>query len=183
MDNLLSFKDLLSDEGILISFNGSFINSIIEEIGRAVRTYLKEKQLERGIISDVFAVYIEQTQNIRNYLELNGILTGDHSSAVVTIGQKDGDYTICSGNSIKKSDVASLTDYLDELNALDKIGLKKLYKTQLRKPASPESRSAGLGLIDIFRKASEKVQYCFQNQDEEYDFFSLIVTVKGDVGE
>lgn len=179
MEDLLRFKETLAQEGILISFNGSFSNSIIEEIGRAIRTYLQEEKLSGGVISDVFSVYIEQTQNIRNYIELNGMANTPAGEAVVTIAKKNGYYTISSGNSVKKEDVQKLTDYLERLNSLDKKELRKLYKEQLRKPANPEARSAGLGLIEIARKASEKMQYQFQNQNAAYDFFNLFVTVKG----
>ena len=179
MEDLLRFKETLTQEGILISFNGSFSNSIIEEIGRAIRTYLQEEKLSGGIISDVFSVYIEQTQNIRNYIELNGMANTSAGEAVVTIAKKNGYYTISSGNSVKKDDVQKLANYLEELNSLDKKELRKLYKEQLRKPAQPEARSAGLGLIEIARKASEKMQYQFQNQNDAYDFFNLFVTVKG----
>jgi len=179
MENLLNFKESMTKKGILISFNGSFSNSIIEEIGRAIRTYLQEEKLSGGIISDVFSVYIEQTQNIRNYLELNEMTNSPFGEAIVTIAKKAGYYTISSGNSIKKEDVKELTDYLEKLNGLDKKELRKLYKEQLRKPANRESRSAGLGLIDIARKASEKIGFQFQNQGEDYFFFNLFVTVKG----
>ncbi|MFP4461145.1 MAG: SiaB family protein kinase [Thermotogota bacterium] len=179
MDNMLDFKESLTKEGILISFNGSFSNSIIEEIGRAIRTYLHEEKLSGGIISDVFSVYIEQTQNIRNYIELNGMNNTVHGEAVVIIAKKNGYYTISSGNSVKKDDVKQLTVYLNKLNGLDKKELRQLYKEQMRKPANPESRSAGLGLIDIARKASDKIRYQFQNRDENYDFFNMFVTVKG----
>lgn len=179
MEDLLKFKETLTQKGILISFNGSFSNSIIEEIGRAIRTYLQEEKLSGGIISDVFSVYIEQTQNIRNYIELNDMTNTLAGEAVVTIAKKNGYYTISSGNSVKKDDVKKLADYLEKLNSLDKKELRKLYKEQLRKPAHPETRSAGLGLIEIARKASEKMQYQFQNQNKTYDFFNLFVTVKG----
>jgi len=179
MENLLSFKETMTKEGILISFNGSFSNSIIEEIGRAIRTYLQEEKLSGGIISDVFSVYIEQTQNIRNYIQLSEMTNTVFGEAIVTIAKKDGYYTISSGNSIKKTDVKPLTEYLEKLNGLDKKELRKLYKEQLRKPANPKARSAGLGLIDIARKASEKIRFQFQQQNEQYDFFNLFVTVKG----
>jgi len=99
--------------------------------------------------------------------------------AVVIIAKKNGHYTISSGNSVKKEDAKHLANYLERLNSLDKKELRKLYKEQLRKPAHPESRSAGLGLIEIARKASKKIKYRFQNQNDTYDFFNLFVTVKG----
>ncbi|HCL56043.1 MAG TPA: hypothetical protein DHW82_03425 [Spirochaetia bacterium] len=179
MENLLKLKENFTKQGILMSFNGSFSHSIIEEIGSAIRKYLEAEQLERGVISDVFSVYIEQTQNIRNYFKKKETITGEYSKAIVTIAQKDGHYRISSGNTILKEDVASLSAHIDRLNSLDKTQLKALYKEQLRKPIDPDSNSAGLGLIDIARKAALKLEYQFQNQDDEFDFFNLFVTVKG----
>ncbi len=179
MDNLLEMKQKLTEKGMLITFNGSFSHSIIEEIGRAIRVYLEAEQLERGVISDVFAVYIEQTQNIRNYLTKKQLTDGETSSAIVTIAQKNGSYMISSGNCIMKEDVLPLTKYLEKLNNLDKNELKLLYKEQMKKPADPLSNSAGLGLIDIARKSVSKLEFQFQNRDSDFDFFNLFVTVKG----
>ena len=179
MENLLKIKEELSEKGILISFNGSVRHSIIEEIGKAIKTHLEAQELEKGIISDVFAVYIEQTQNITNYLKRINHSTGCYSQAIIIISQKNGYYTISSGNNILKSDVQKLKNQIELLNSLDKTELRKFYKEQAKKTVNPESNSAGLGLIDIARKASFKLEYQFQHFDDEFDFFNLFVTVKG----
>jgi len=178
MDNLLQLHQDFSRRGVLISFNGSLSNSIIEEIGNAIKRYLEEEQRGKGTIIDVFAAYIEQTQNIRNYLRNNDI-DEDHRSSIMLISTYEGNYQIASGNSIQKSDVAALKSRLEEINCLDKDGLKQLYKEQRRKERTPDALSAGLGLIDIARRAMSGLKYRFDPQDELYDFFSLIVTVQG----
>lgn len=179
MDNLLKMHEALTKQGILISFNGSFNHSIIEEIGNAMRKYLENEQIEKGVISDVFSVYVEQTQNISNYLKRRDIKSGKHSMAIIIISQIDGFYTISSGNCILKDDVDKLKNHISYLNSLDKQELKKYFKEQARQPLDPNSNSAGLGLIDIARKASSKLEFQFQHQDDDFDFFNLFVTVKG----
>ncbi len=179
MQNLLKLKEEFSSQGILISFNGSFSHSIIEEIGNATKKYLEGEQLAKGVITDVFAVYIEQTQNVSNYLKRRNIQTGCHSTAIVIISNREESYTICSGNSILKEDVPELVNYLEFINSLDKDGLKKKYKEQLHKPVTPGALGAGLGLLDIARRASSKLEFQFEPQDNEFDFFNLFITVKG----
>ena len=119
MDNLLQLREDFSRRGILISFNGSLSNSIIEEIGNAIKRYLEDEQREKGIITDVFAVYVEQTQNMRNYVRKNEI-DEEHRSSILVISTAEGHYKISSGNCIKKTNVPSLTSHLEQRNSLDK---------------------------------------------------------------
>ncbi|PWR75561.1 SiaB family protein kinase [Methanospirillum stamsii] len=179
MCDLLQLKEIFNRKGVLISFNGSLTNSIIEEIGNAIRQYLVDNKHGKGTISDVFAVYIEQTQNVRNYLKISG-LEEKYWSTILVISNKDGNYQVSSGNSIRKQDVPTLLARLEQINNLDQAGLKKLYKEQLRKERNPVSLGAGLGLIEIARHAKEKLDYQFDEIDENCDFFSLIVTIQGE---
>ncbi|MGD9974854.1 MAG: SiaB family protein kinase [Desulfatirhabdiaceae bacterium] len=179
MQNLLQLKEDFSRQGILISFNGPFTHSIIEEIGNATRRYLEGRQHGKGIITDVFAVYIEQTQNVRNYLQRHHLSAEIQGSAIVVIRDVASGYTVCSGNSIRKEDVPDLISRLERINSLNRDGLKKFYKEQLRKKREPDAIGAGVGLIDMARRASGKIEYTLENQDAGYDFFSLFVTVSG----
>jgi hypothetical protein len=53
--------------------------------------------------------------------------------------------------------------------------LKAAFKTQLRQPRSELSGSAGLGLIDMARKASAPLQHFLQSLDNGRALFSLRV--------
>lgn len=179
MRNLLSLRESYSESGILISFNGPFTHSLIEEIGLAIKRYLEGEALGKGAITDVFAVYIEQTQNVRNYLERRALAGPILGSAIVVIGYAEGGLVVSSGNAILKSDVAELVERLERINALDKEGLRKYYKECLRKDRTPDSQGAGVGLIDLARRARGSLEYSFQPLDGDCDFFSLAVTVQG----
>jgi hypothetical protein len=179
MRNLNELKEEFSEEGILLTFNGPFTHGIIEEIGNATRRYLEGEKLERGVVTDVFAVYIEQTQNVCSYLKRNGFEDGPHNRAIVVVGYRDGYYTVCSGNSILSKDVEELNQRLEDINSRDKTGLKKMYKEQLRKEIPPDASGAGLGLIDMARRAARPLRFRFDPQENGYQFFSLFVTVAG----
>jgi len=179
MHDLLDLKEDFNRTGILITFNGPFNHSIIEEIGNATKSYLEGAQLGAGIISDVFAVYIEQTQNVRNYIADRGLADRGRDGGIVVIRRSEGFYAISSGNGILKSDVPELSRRLDEVRVLDKDGLKRRYKEELRKDRGPDARGAGVGIIDMARRASAPLGYRFQPLDEEFDFFTLTVTVAG----
>lgn len=179
MQDLLKLRESFTRDGILISFNGCFTHSIIEEIGNAIKRHLETQEIESGTITDVFAVYVEQTQNVRNYLKRSGLENSAYGISTLVIISAEGNYTVCSGNTIRKADVADLEERFNTIKSLDRGGLRTLYKQQLRSARKDDSVGAGVGLIDIARRASEQVQYRFDSLDDAHDFFSLFVTVKG----
>ncbi|MDA8426354.1 MAG: SiaB family protein kinase [Treponema sp.] len=179
MSDLLELKRTLSESGILMSFNGAFTHSIIEEMGNAIRRYLEGENLDKGAVTDVFAVYIEQTQNITNYVARRALEGGSFGTAIMVIGSDEGFYAVRSGNAIMRPDVPELRSRLEELNGLDKEGLKRLYKRRLREGPPPGSSGAGLGLVDIARRSSGKLEYSFSPLDDAHEFFSLGARVKG----
>src|SRR3546814_11301082 len=108
---------------------------------------------ERGAMMDVFSVYIEQTQNVRNYVTRRYPDDLIRQSAIVLIAHNDEGYAICCGNVIDPADADRLGKRIDHLRSQDKAGLKALYTEQMRKPREPDDTTgAGLGLIDLARK-------------------------------
>ncbi|MGM0370243.1 MAG: SiaB family protein kinase [Bacillota bacterium] len=179
-DIILDIKKQLNESGIVLSFTGPFSQGIIEEIGSALKSYLKNKTKSKGKIYKVFSVFIEQTQNIKNYAfdfvddqEQDEIL----KSGIMIIGEKEDKYFICSGNLIKKEDVTSLKEKLKELQKSDEKELKKAYKKKLMADMKKDSGGAGLGLIEMARKASEKIEYKFIKKEDDYYFFTLTVII------
>lgn len=177
--NLYQLRESYNREGVLICFAGPFSHSIIEELGNAVKRYLEAEQLTKASLMDVFSIFIEQTQNVRNYARQKagqGNAEQDFSSGIVVIGKCDDKYAICAGNIVERADIQVAIDKLERLRGLDRAGLKAAYKEQLRQEQRPD-QGGGLGLIDMARKASEPLEYALRPIDERYCFFSLKATV------
>ncbi|SDF57972.1 SiaB family protein kinase [Sporomusa acidovorans] len=178
--NLLDLQRTLQNYGVLINFSGRFTQAIIEQLGDAVKKYLETEAISQNDTYNVFSVFIEQTQNIKNYgAEKSGSPTGDRivNSGIVAIGKTEDAYFVSSGNFIENQDIGPLTARLDQISSLDKAGLKKLYKEQMRKAIAPGSSGAGLGLIDIARRASRPLSYSLVKIDEDVSFFTLKVSI------
>jgi hypothetical protein len=176
----------LSGKGILISFNGPFSHDIIEEIGKAIRNYLNNKQLKKSIILDLFSLFIEQAQNTKNYIvskdwdKTNG---AKKDLSIVLIGQNDDKYWVCSGNFIENDHGAALAQRIESINNLTKEELKILYKKQARSELSPGQKGIGLGLIYMGREATEPIQYSIKKIDDKISFFSIkvIISFSGEI--
>ena len=150
--DLYLLRETYSQKHILLCFNGPFSQGLIVEIGSALKRHIEIE--ESSSARDVFAIYIEIAQNIQHYSAAHGYEDSDLSATVVISRQDDGRYVISAGNVIETEDGEKLQARIAELAPLDQTQLKAKYKEQLRKPRE-DGAGAGLGLIDMARKASE----------------------------
>jgi hypothetical protein len=187
--DLWDLRQKLDEANILICFNGPLSQSIIEQLGVAVKRYLEAETHNAGRLYDVFAVYIEQSQNIQNYTASKAVAQAAsqtvslaelqrYDSATIAIGRLDDDhYLVTSGNPVAKSDLPPLTALLDALAKLDAEGLKACYREQRRRPREDGSPSAGLGLIDMARKSSRPLEYRVRDIDADTAYFHLTAVI------
>lgn len=172
--DLFSMRERFNSQQIMLCFNGPISRSLIEEIGNALRNYLSADHAHPSAAMDVFAVYIEMTQNISHYTRTQGWSEQESGATVVVSRDDDGHYVVSAGNIIAEGDGARLLQAVESLAGLDKAELKAAYKEQLRKPRDAEKSSgAGLGLIDIARKANQPLRARIQPISEGRSFFSL----------
>lgn len=172
--SLASLRDFFSGQRILICFNGPISRTLIGEIGIALKDHIASTQVHQSAAMDVFSVYIEMSQNIRHYAGRMGYDDLVASATVVIAETEDGHYTVSAGNVVERQDGENLLKKIRELSMLDKVGLKALYKQQLRLPREDGQVSgAGLGLIEMARKSSEPLQARLDEGRDGKVFFSL----------
>ena len=160
---------------ILLCFNGPITAPLIEEIGCALRKHMENFDASPSAIADVFSVYIEMAQNIRHYAQKHG---SPHDIATMVISRDEADhYVLCAGNVVDESTGQVLVSRIQNLAQLDKNELKAAFKTQLRMPRENLSQGAGLGLIDMARKASQPLAATLQAVSDGHSLFSLRVVL------
>lgn len=174
--DLYDLREIFDRQKIMVCFNGPINAALIEEIGRALRDYLNHQQEAPSAVADIFSVYIEMTQNIRRYADLHPELPGAASAAIV-VSREDEHYVISAGNVVSHTDGITLKERVDALADLDRPALKALFKAQLRQPREDLNGSAGLGLIDMARKATRPVSAAVREIDAERSFLSLRVVL------
>ena len=119
--SLLQTQNMLSEKGILISFSGRFSQGIIVELGDAVKSHMENEKRPKSDIHNVFAIFIELSQNIKNYTESKEG-TEEYSiianSSIANIGKSDEGYFIWAGNIIENADVKPLKEKLNQLRSM-----------------------------------------------------------------
>ncbi len=174
-NNLYDFKEECDKQGILLSFYGSFSQELLVEIGDTLRNRMKIESLNPTKMTKVFAIFIEQVQNIIHYsaerLSNEDLNNGSLSNGIVVVGYKNDYYYVVCGNKINKKDIEMLTHKLTVLHGMNKAELKSYYKEQRKK--DPVTKGAGLGFIELARKSSKPIDFDFKSIDEQFSFFSL----------
>ncbi len=176
--DLLSMRESYQHDRIMLCFNGPISRSLIEEIGKALRNYLDTQEAAPSAAMDVFAVYIEMTQNIRHYARRQGYDDELAAATVAVAHSGQGHYQVSAGNLVERDDGERLVATVEALALLNKQALKQAYKQQLRSPRDAEGHGgAGLGLLDMARKSSRPLQAELQPLPNQRSFFSLTATI------
>ncbi|CAM3591375.1 biofilm regulation protein kinase SiaB [Bordetella sputigena] len=176
--DLYALRERFNQDRTLLCFNGPISRSLIEEIGNALKNYLETQEARPAEAMDVFSAYIEMTQNIRQYALQQGYGDADAAATVVISRDEEGRYTVSAGNRVEPADGERLVARVRQLATMDKAELKAAYKTQLRQPRDPAAATgAGLGLIDLARRATAGVEATLSTHGDGRAFFSLSVVI------
>lgn len=171
------FHDLMRKNHLVMMYEGTFNQEITKIVLALTEKKLDAEGLEVAVRKKIFNVMMESLQNIckHQYPDIdNKRLT--HS--IFMIGNKESkDTTIISGNVLTPEVIPVIKSRIDQINTLDKDGLKQLYRDVRINSTISEVGGAGLGFIDMARKSGNKLHYHFSEINDKLYFFTLKSTV------
>ena len=180
---LSGLRDHLREQGIVFAYSGYITESVLGSVGDALKQKLTYEDADTRTIRSVFAVFVEQMQNIIRYsveqlpARQDGKATGDLRYGILTIGQEGADYVVHAGNLVRAGDVPKMRERLSALQRMSREDMKAAYKDQLRNPPPEGSKGAGIGFIEIARRASKPIEFDFMAVDAEHAFFALKASI------
>ncbi len=176
LDKIYSMVEYLKNHEMVFWYNGPVSQVLVVEIGDIIKKSIEDDS-DKKVINRIFSILVEQMQNIIKYSVQKKSGEGNNpfvlSSGIIAVGLEGADYSVISGNVISNSDIDRVRQRLDLIIGMDRDQQKEYYKAMRRKEPDPQSRGAGLGFIEMARKASRPLEYCFTPIDEEHSFFAL----------
>jgi len=175
---MYEFRNLLAEKGILFCYSGYMTEDVLSGIGQAIRMKLELENADKKIARSVFSLFVEQVQNVIRYSAekeefIAGTVQKELRFGVLTVGHKDGSFFVSCSNLIEGKDVSRLDESLKHIQQLDNDGLKKLYKETLRGETPEGSKGAGVGFIDIARRAQKGFEFDFMPVKDDRSYFSI----------
>jgi hypothetical protein len=184
---LMDMRSMLHAQGVIFAYSGYVTEPVLSGVGEALKQKLAIDDADTKTLRSVFAIFVEQMQNIIRYSAEKAHQALPPASdigalkeiryGILTIGREGSDYVVCAGNLVQRSDVERLKARLNKIRNMGKEELKVLYKEQLRAEPEQGSKGAGLGFMEIARRASKPIEFDFTNVDSDYSFFALKATI------
>lgn len=166
-------------EGVIFCYSGYFSQKILLAVGEAIKHKMNADEIGMTTAKKIFTVFVEQVQNIIRYSsesinDINNVTDAEHELrfGVVVVGKDKRDkFYISCGNKIMLKDKNRLVQNLEEIQNMDKEQLKKAYKEKLKSDSDEYSKGAGIGFLEIARKANEPIVFEFKDTNESSFFF------------
>ena len=159
-------------------FTGYMSEEMLLGIGNTLRKKFEVDELDKTTSMSMFSVFVEMVQNVIRYSAENQANEGDPPLidlryGILSIGKKDERNFVACGNLIDKSDVGRLTENLSRLQGMDNKELRKLFQDSLKDEVPEGSKGAGVGFIEIARRAKHGFEFGFEPAGDDREFFTI----------
>jgi hypothetical protein len=164
-----------SQQEVVVSYKGPFDKDAMAMIGNYIRGLIS---MNPRASKKVFKVFIELAQNIAQYSAEKNIIgefVGAGVGSLVIVDYKDY-YQVVTGNVIKNDNLGPVIDKCELVNTLDKEGLRKLKREQLKQ--TDENRTgADIGLIQLAITSDNPLDIEVKPIDKKCSFFTIRVKI------
>jgi hypothetical protein len=176
LKSVLTVYDELHNNGISLVYLGEFSHEITKMFTAMAEDDMERQSENSSTIRRVYHVMVETLQNMTRHSD-EIAEAGSIGKGLFMIGKKEESYYIITSNKVSNEKKERLHSALQQINAATMEELREMYRQQIKYGSLSEKGGAGLGLIDIARKTSGKLDYQFINFDDENYFFILNVEI------
>lgn len=173
-------QETITANDVIFCYSGYMTEDVLLSLGSTIRQKLEIVQADRQVARTVFAIFVEEMQNVIRYSKavLPEVPEHDDSEAILrhgflAVGKEGERYFVCCGNMVLSNDVDRLRGHLDQIKKLDQTELKALYKEILKDEVPEGSKGAGVGFVDIARRAKGDFDYTFEPVNDDRAYFYL----------
>ncbi len=178
LDFVYDFYLKMKKNKINLAYEGEITHQITKAFTSLTENNMIRDEDHNSVQKKVFHVMVECLQNISKHADSRyNLISSKDGRGIFMVSKGESEYNVTTGNVVTNDKVKVLSEILESINKLDKPGLKKLYKQQIREGRLSEKGGAGLGFIDIARKTGQKLIYSFLKIDDKKSFFVLTSTI------
>lgn len=163
-----------ADKEALYSYQGEVSQEIVESITAMVSKKLQDEEILPKIISCVYSVLVEGIQNMVRYCYVR---EGEPMQGMIVVLKEEIGFRIILGNYIDKKQEAKMIYQLEKYNFMTREELRDKLIQSRKTNALRENCSAGLGLMEIARRATGKLKYQMVKRTSDYSIFLLEVVI------
>ncbi|MCJ2163374.1 MULTISPECIES: SiaB family protein kinase [unclassified Pseudodesulfovibrio] len=181
--SLFKYYEEMQKDGVILYFNGPVSQSMVEGMAELMRAKMRAEDAAMGAVQRVFAILVELMQNIVRYSAErhmdNGSHQGEMAHGQIVVGREEaGHFFVACGNKVGSADCMELAEHIEILRSMNKDELKAYYRECRKRPDSATDKGAGLGFVEMARKASRPLDFDIVPVDVNTSFFSMKVVTQ-----
>ncbi len=166
--------NIQADGKIIVSHFGEFSQDLVNSLTTSIEEMMLDSGDKKGAVKRMFSILVEGLQNIRIHGERDS--DGNQVSFLIVL-QNEEDYRVTFGNLVKMSVVDKLAQRIDELNEMDRDGVKGLYMETLSNGIMSSKGGAGLGFITMSLKSNNRIGHEKIQVSDDLAFFTQNVLI------
>jgi Family of unknown function (DUF6272) len=173
---VLNIYDELFTNGVSLVYLGEFNHEITKMFTSMAEDDMERQSTNMSVKRRVYHVMVETLQNMNRHSDE---IANDENigKGLFMIGKRNDSYFVITSNRVTHDNKEKLQNALNQINSSTKEELKEMYKKQIKEGKLSNKGGAGLGLIDIARKTTGKLDYHFIPYNEEDNLFILNVEI------
>ena len=172
-DNTLSIFNIMFDHHIVASYAGPIDGDILSLLGENIEQTLWKNETQRR---KFFKIFIELSQNIALYSEEKSFIKEKEFGEGTFIISDYGKYFLFSAGNLVSEEVKEfLIERCNEINSLDRIGLRAL-KRKYRKKGNLRG-GGNIGMIQVALLSNSNLEVIFFPTEYENMSFYLVSVV------
>lgn len=160
----------------MLEYRGTITFETIDPLLDKLKALSVFKKLNRGLQKKLYCVFVECLENIYKY-EANDIDHINNKKPYISLGRKDNQFIISTGNIIANKRINALKYRLEQINQQDHEGLKASYAEIIDQEIISNEEGAGLGLITIALRSHTRIKYTFTLIDQHRSYFEMKILV------
>ncbi|TAE19096.1 MAG: hypothetical protein EAZ95_02675 [Bacteroidetes bacterium] len=176
LKSVLNIYDELFTNGVSLVYLGEFNHEITKMFTSMAEDDMERQSTNMSVKRRVYHVMVETLQNMNRHSDE---IANDENigKGLFMIGKRNDSYFVITSNRVTHDNKEKLQNALNQINSSTKEELKEMYKKQIKEGKLSNKGGAGLGLIDIARKTTGKLDYHFIPYNEDDNLFILNVEI------
>lgn len=172
LNHAFTIFQLIQEEKLNYIYRGFFTPNINQNILSLAESNMEKFNEPKKLKRKVYHVMVEGLQNITRHRADANEHKSD-SNGFFALKKELDRYFITTGNIVDNYIIDDLTKKIDNVNSLNSEELREFHLDRLKNGQISSKGGAGLGLIDIARRAGSKLKYVFNKINSSYSYFYL----------
>ncbi len=177
MNNLYQEYQSKNKEDVILSYHGEITYDMVKSMLEMLMNTLENVTGTPKVKKKVVYVMVEMLENLVKHVTNLDDRDVNNNDVVVTVWSEKESYYIATGNYVSKAEKEYLSEWISKINSFSREELRSFFKQKLSESEISSRGGAGLGFIDIARKSKQKLEFKFDDAEDNQYFFTLRVSI------